>query len=745
MKEKLQIEGITCQACVAKIERKLSRTEGVNNAVVNISNNVASVDYNENIVDINRIIEIIKKLGYIANKIEKNNVNHKKEEEKLKIELNKALIVIVVSFLIMYISMGNMFGLPVPGFIINNSRVLVLVQLVLTLIVMFMGRKFYSNGFKQLYKLSPNMDSLIAVGTSSAFIYSLYISAKIFVGNNHLIHSLYYESSSMIIAFVMIGKYLEHLSKRKALNAINKLSEIQSKKARILKDREIIEVDIEDVVKDDIVIIKPGEKIPVDGAIIEGITQIDESMLTGESIPVIKSINDKVYSGTINKDGNIKVRVETSNSETLISKIADIVRDAQINKPNISKIVDKVSLIFVPTIILIAIFVSLVWTILLKYGYVNVTGNKLEFVMTIFISILIIACPCSLGLATPMAIITGIGRGAELGILVKNGEALEVLNSVDTVVFDKTGTLTEGKIKLVDIINTSNIGKEELLKIAYSIEINSEHPISFAINEKAEENGIKKYEVDRFKALIGLGVEAVINGKEYYLGNRKLMKVNNIKNINEDILVGFENKGMSSIILSDNKEVLGIFALEDVVREESINTIKKLNNQNIEVIMLTGDNEKVAKNVSEKLGINKYIADVSPTDKYLEIQKLQKEGKKVLMVGDGINDSPSLASANVGIAMGNATDIAIESADLVLIGKNLELVVTAINLGKAIIRNIKQNLFWAFFYNLFGVVVASGIFYGITGYLLNPMIAGLAMGLSSVSVVLNALRLKKFK
>ena len=412
MKEKLQIKGITCQACVAKIERKLSRTEGVNNVVVNISNNIASIDYNENIVDVNKIIEIIKKLGYIANKIEKNNVNHKKEEEKLKIELNKALIVIVVSFLIMYISMGNMFGLPIPGFIINNSRVLVLVQLVLTLIVMFMGRKFYSNGFKQLYKLSPNMDSLIAVGISSAFIYSLYISTKIFAGNNHLIHSFYYESSSMIVAFVMIGKYLKHLSKRKALNAINKLSEIQSKKARILKDREIIEVDIEDIIKDDIVIIKAGEKIPVDGTIIEGITQIDEYMLTGESIPVIKNINDKVYSGTINKDGNIKVRVETSNSETLISKIADVVRDTQINKSNISKIVDKVFLIFVSTIILIAIFVSLVWGILLKYGYVNVAGNKLEFVMTIFIFILIIACPCSLGLVTPMAIIIGIGRGA---------------------------------------------------------------------------------------------------------------------------------------------------------------------------------------------------------------------------------------------------------------------------------------------------------------------------------------------
>lgn len=412
-------------------------------------------------------------------------------------------------------------------------------------------------------------------------------------------------------------------------------------------------------------------------------------MLTGESIPVIKNMNDKVYSGTINKDGNIKVRVETSNSETLISKIADVVRDAQINKSNISKIVDKVFLIFVSTIILITIFVSLVWGILLKYGYVNVAGNKLEFVMTIFISILIIACPCSLGFVTPMAIITGIGRGAELGILVKNCEALEVLNSVDTVVFDKTGTLTEGKIKLVGIINTANIGKEELLKIAYSIEINSEHPISFVINKKAEENGIKKYEVDRFKALIGLGVVAVINGKEYYLGNRKLMKVNNIKNINEDILVYFENKGMSSIILSDNKEVLGKFALEDVVREESINKIKKLNDQNIEVIMLIEDNERVAKNVSEKLGINKYIADVSLTDKYLEIQKLQKEGKKVLMVGDGINYLPSLASANVGIAMGNATDITIESAALVLIGKNLELVVTTINLGKAIIRNIK--------------------------------------------------------
>lgn len=748
-KLELQIDGISCQACVAKIERKLSKTNGVEKALVNISNNMANIDYNEKEIKASEIMETIEKLGYTPRKKEdlKEKDESIKNEKKLKMELLKSKIVIVLSFFIMYISMGHMLGVPLPKIFdpMINPNNFVGVQFLLTLIVMIIARRFYVVGFKQLFKLSPNMDSLIAVGTSSAFLYSVYISSKIFSGEIHLVHSLYYESAAMIIAFIMLGKYLETLSKGKASEAIKKLINFQAKKANLIRDNQIVEVDIEEISKGDIVFIKPGEKIPVDGIIIEGYSTIDEAMLTGESIPVEKTVNDKIFSGSINKDGILKVSVEATEKETLIHKIAKLVEDAQMTKAPIAKLADKVSLIFVPTVILIAIISSLVWAIAIKYNFVMINGRPFEFILTIFISILIIACPCSLGLATPTAIMVATGKGAELGILIKSGEALEKLNTVDTIIFDKTGTLTQGQPKVIDVVKLFDVSQDEILKIAASLEKNSEHPLGKAIYNEAKDKNLDLYETENFKNIVGRGIIAEIENKKYFLGNRKLLIENNIFNFDEGKISEFEQEGKTVILVADSSKLFGFITLADTIRDDSIELIKKLKLENIKTYMLTGDNEKTAKIIAEQLGIDEIFAEVSPEDKYLKVRELQEQNKKVLMVGDGINDSPALAQADVGMAIGSGTDIAIESAEIVLMGKKLETIITSIKLSQATIKNIKQNLFWAFFYNACGIPIAAGVLYILTGHLLNPMIAGLAMGLSSVSVVTNALRLKKFK
>lgn len=748
-KLELQIDGISCQACVAKIERKLSKTNGVEKALVNISNNMANIDYDEKEIKASEIMETIEKLGYTPRKKEdlKEKDESIKNEKKLKMELLKSKIVIVLSFFIMYISMGHMLGVPLPKIFdpMINPNNFVGVQFLLTLIVMIIARRFYVVGFKQLFKLSPNMDSLIAVGTSSAFLYSVYISSKIFSGEIHLVHSLYYESAAMIIAFIMLGKYLETLSKGKASEAIKKLINFQAKKANLIRDNQIVEVDIEEISKGDIVFIKPGEKIPVDGIIIEGYSTIDEAMLTGESIPVEKTVNDKIFSGSINKDGILKVSVEATEKETLIHKIAKLVEDAQMTKAPIAKLADKVSLIFVPTVILIAIISSLVWAIAIKYNFVMINERPFEFILTIFISILIIACPCSLGLATPTAIMVATGKGAELGILIKSGEALEKLNTVDTIIFDKTGTLTQGQPKVIDVVKLFDVSQDEILKIAASLEKNSEHPLGKAIYNEAKDKNLDLYETENFKNIVGQGIIAEIENKKYFLGNRKLLIENNIFNFDEEKISEFEQEGKTVILVADSSKLFGFITLADTIRDDSVELIKKLKLEKIKTYMLTGDNEKTAKIIAEQLGIDEIFAEVSPEDKYLKVRELQEKNKKVLMVGDGINDSPALAQADVGMAIGSGTDIAIESAEIVLMGKKMETIITSIKLSQATIKNIKQNLFWAFFYNACGIPIAAGVLYILTGHLLNPMIAGLAMGLSSVSVVTNALRLKKFK
>ena len=750
-KLELKIDGISCQACVAKIERKLSRTEGVEKALVNISNNMADIEYDEKEIKASEIMKIIEKLGYTPKRREdlKDKEEALRAEKKLKSELTKSKIAIVLSLILMYISMSHMFGLPVPHIIYPVDHIFnyVAIQFIIAVTVMIIGKRFYKVGFRQLFMLSPNMDSLVAVGTSSAFIYSLYISYKIFADNNiHLMHSLYYESAAMIIAFVMLGKYLETLSKGKASAAIKKLVNFQAKKANIIRNGEIVEIDINEVSKGDIVFIKPGEKIPVDGTIIEGHSTIDEAMITGESIPVEKLENDKVYSGSINKDGALKVVVNATEGETLISKIAKLVEDAQMTKAPIARLADKVSLIFVPTVIFIAVFAALLWWFLIKYNVVSVSQNHFEFVLTIFISILIIACPCSLGLATPTAIMVGTGKGAELGILIKSGEALEKLNEIDTIVFDKTGTLTEGTPKVIDIVSIDNVlSKDEILKIAASMEVNSEHPLGKAVYDEAKEKNVELYDVKKFLSISGRGVIGEIEEKKYLLGNKKLLLDNGISNLHEEEIHRYELEGKTTILLADEEKLIAFITLADVVRNESIKLIEKLKKENIKTYMLTGDNERTAKVIAKKLGIDDVIAEVSPEDKYKKVKDLQEQGRKVVMVGDGVNDSPALAQADVGMAIGSGTDIAIESADIVLMSKDIETILTAIRLSKATIKNIKENLFWAFFYNSCGIPIAGGLLYLFTGHLLNPMLAGLAMGLSSVSVVTNALRLKRFK
>ena len=750
-KLELKIDGISCQACVAKIERKLSKTDGVEKALVNISNNMADIEYDEKEIKASEIMKIIEKLGYTPKRREdlKDKEEALRAEKKLKSELTKSKIAIVLSLILMYISMSHMFGLPVPHIIYPVDHIFnyVAIQFIIAVTVMIIGKRFYKVGFRQLFMLSPNMDSLVAIGTSSAFIYSLYISYKIFADNNiHLMHSLYYESAAMIIAFVMLGKYLETLSKGKASAAIKKLVNFQAKKANIIRNGEIVEIDINEVSKGDIVFIKPGEKIPVDGTIIEGHSTIDEAMITGESIPVEKLENDKVYSGSINKDGALKVVVNATEGETLISKIAKLVEDAQMTKAPIARLADKVSLIFVPTVIFIAIFAALLWWFLIKYNVVSVSQNHFEFVLTIFISILIIACPCSLGLATPTAIMVGTGKGAELGILIKSGEALEKLNEIDTIVFDKTGTLTEGTPKVIDIVSIGNaLSKDEILKIAASMEVNSEHPLGKAVYDEAKEKNVELYDVKKFLSISGRGVIGEIEEKKYLLGNKKLLLDNGISNLHEEEIHRYELEGKTTILLADEEKLIAFITLADVVRNESIKLIEKLKKENIKTYMLTGDNERTAKVIAKKLGIDDVIAEVSPEDKYKKVKDLQEQGRKVVMVGDGVNDSPALAQADVGMAIGSGTDIAIESADIVLMSKDIETILTAIRLSKATIKNIKENLFWAFFYNSCGIPIAGGLLYLFTGHLLNPMLAGLAMGLSSVSVVTNALRLKRFK
>lgn len=734
-----KVYGMTCSACASRVERVTRKLEGVKDASVNFATEKLTVTVEKNKISYEKLKTTIDKAGYRL--VEEINLKTEtKEVSESRRLFNRFIISLVFTVPLLIISMGHMIGMPLLS-IINpkiNPLNFALVQFVLTLIVMITGYKFYKIGIKNLFKLAPNMDSLISVSTLAAFIYGIFAIYKIIIGDNphdYAMH-LYFESIATILTLITLGKYLEAVSKGKTSEAIKKLMGLAPKVATVIRDNKEMQVSIEDVEISDIVIVKPGEKIPVDGEVIEGITSVDESMLTGESIPVEKVTGSTVIGASINKNGFIKYKATKVGQDTALAQIIKLVEDAQGSKAPIAKIADVMSAYFVPVVISLAIISSVSWLI---------AGESFIFSLTIFISVLVIACPCALGLATPTAIMVGTGKGAENGILIKGGEALETTHKIDTIVFDKTGTITEGKPKVTDII-TNSISEEELLILAASSEKGSEHPLGEAILNEARNKNLKLKKIDKFNAIAGQGIDVVIENKNILLGNRKLMIDQNIDiTIFNDKVEDLSNQGKTPMYIAINKEIKGIIAVADVVKVSSKKAIETLHKMGIKTVMITGDNENTAKAIAKEVGIDNVLAEVLPEDKAKSIKKLQDENKKVAMVGDGINDAPALAKADIGIAIGSGSDVAIESADIVLIRSDLMDVSNAIKLSKATIRNIKQNLFWAFAYNVLGIPVAMGVLHIFGGPLLNPMIAAAAMSLSSISVLLNALRLKNFK
>lgn len=778
-KNKFNIQGMTCSSCQAHVQKAVENLNGIKNVNVNLLSNSMIVEYDEKTLNDKKIIEAVKNEGYgatLAINSQKDKIQN--DNENTLNSMKKRLIISICFWIpLMYVAMYHMFydlfGIPVPKLINDlfhgpeNAITFGFTQILLLIPIIYVNRNYFIIGFKRLFKLSPNMDSLIAIGSFSAIIYGIYAIYMIGFGLGHnnlelvsrFSNDLYFESAGTILTLITVGKYLETKSKGKTSEAINKLINLAPKTAIVLKNEKEIEVEVKDIKKEDIIIIKPGYSIPVDGIIIEGESSIDESTITGESIPTQKFINDKVISGTINKNGYFKMKATEVGDDTTLAQIIKLVEEAANSKAPISRLADKVSGVFVPIVITIALLATIFWLI---------NGQSFEFALSIGIAVLVISCPCALGLATPVAIMVGTGKGAELGILIKSAESLELLHKVDTVVLDKTGTITQGKPKVIDIITNQDLinevmsqknkvkvvlnknndltSKNNLLKIAGSLEKNSEHPLAEAIIEKTRENNLNLYEVKDFEAISGRGVRGKIDNIEYFGGNLAFMQENNVKL--EDVLLKSEElskQGKTLLYFAKENRLLGIIAVADTIKPTSKIAISKLKKKNLEVIMITGDNKNVAESIGKNLEIDKVISEVMPQDKEREVTKLQASGKRVAFVGDGINDSPALVRSDVGIAISSGTDIAVESADIVLINDDLLSVVSAISLSKKVISNIKMSLFWAFFYNIIGIPVAAGLFYLSFNLKLNPMIGAAAMSLSSVCVVLNALRLKNFK
>jgi len=754
-KEKYNITGMTCSACSSHVEKAVKKLQGTTNVNVNLLSNNMVVEYDENKVNNNQIINAVVEAGYgaeISNNTETTAPKTSKEKktnnnENLISSMKKRLI-ISICFLIplMYIAMGHMINkeleLPLINHETQNAVAFAFTQLLLLLPIVYVNRNYFIIGFKRLFKGTPNMDSLIAIGSSASIIYGIYAIYMIGFGLGHgdleLVDrfrmDLYFESAGTILTLITVGKYLETKSKGKTGDAISKLINLAHKTAILIKDEKEVELPVEEIQKGDIILIKPGYSIPVDGIIIDGNSNIDESSITGESMPVSKNIEDTVISGTLNKNGSFKMKATKIGDDTTLSQIIKLVEEAGSSKAPISRLADKVSGVFVPIVISIAVLATIFWLI---------QGYSIEFSLSIGIAVLVISCQCALGLATPLAIMVGTGKGAENGILIKSAESLELLHSVKTVVLDKTGTITEGKPAVTNI--KSNIDENELIKIVASLEQFSEHPLAEAIMKKSKELDINLVDVKEFEAVTGRGVKGKIEDKNYFCGNLNFMKENNIDiNFFEDDVKELLQQGKTVLYLGDTK-LLGIIAVADTIKKSSYMAIKELKKNNLEVIMVTGDNEIVSNSIGKQLNIDKVISEVLPQDKEKQVKLLQENGKKVAFVGDGINDSPALTRADVGIAIGSGTDIAIESADVVLIKDNLMDAVNAIKLSKATIRNIKLSLFWAFIYNIIGIPVAAGVFYLGFGLKLNPMIGATAMSLSSVCVCLNALRLRGFK
>lgn len=762
--ERYEVTGMTCSACSSRVEKCVSKIDGVENVSVNLLTNSMQVSYDENKVNEDIIVSEVEKAGYgaaLANAGNEKRTGKGKRINKAEQEIHEMKIRLIwsVIFLIpmMYISMHHMFyewfGIPVPGFIKaafhgdENALAFSFSQFLLLLPIMYLNRKYFIVGFKNLFvHRSPNMDSLIALGASASVIYGVFAIFRIGYGLGHQDMALvsrysmdiYFESAGMILTLITVGKYLESRSKGKTSEAIEKLMDLAPKQAKVLRDGKEVTVPAEELVKGDLVLVRPGETVPVDGVIEEGQSSLDESAITGESIPVYKEVGDTAISATINQNGFLKIRASKVGEDTTISQIIHLVEEAGSSKAPIAKMADKIAGVFVPVVITIAVIAAIIWLI---------SGATFEFALSIGIAVLVVSCPCALGLATPVAIMVGTGKGAENGILIKSGEALETAHSIDTVVMDKTGTITEGKPRVTDVsVGTTELNEKEFVAIAAGVEQGSGHPLAQAILQYAKEQEIMPLAMKNFKTILGRGIEAEDENASYYAGNEAFMKEKGVS-LDDlgDTLDKLAEEGKTPLIFAKNNSLLGIIAAADVEKKTSRYAIEAFRKMHIEVVMLTGDHKRTAEAIRKKLGIPKVIAEVLPEDKERHIAKLQQQGHKVAMIGDGINDAPALARADVGIAIGAGTDVAIESADAVLMRNDLMDAVTAIRLSKVVIRNIKENLFWAFFYNSIGIPLAAGALYPAFHIKLNPMFGAAAMSLSSVCVVCNALRLKLFK
>lgn len=738
----IPVAGMTCSACATAIERALNKLAGVESASVNFATEKVMVKYDSAIVRISEIKQSIIKAGYqpldIVNTQQIDEDKNRKEKE-IKTLWLKFKVSLTFSVPLLYIAMGGMLGWPLPKAILpmNYPLLYALIEILLVIPVVIAGNRFYRVGYKAILRRSPNMDSLIAMGTSAAILYSLYSTFRISTGDFKYVNDLYFETAGVIITLILLGKSLEAVSKGRTSEAIKKLMGLSPKTAIVLHGEVEMEIPIEEVEVGDIIVVKPGSKIPVDGEVTEGHTAVDESMITGESMPIEKSKGDKVIGASINKNGSIRFKATRVGSDTALAQIIKLVEDAQGSKAPIAHMADVVSGYFVPIVFAIATLAALAWYI---------SGQTPVFSLTIFIAVLVIACPCALGLATPTAIMVGTGKGAEHGVLIKGGAALETTHKIKTIVFDKTGTITEGRPEVTDIIVLGGFQSNELLQLAASAEKGSEHPLGEAIVRGAEKKNLEIIKGTGFKAIPGRGIQVVLDGKNVLLGNRKFMDETGIDigNLSEHV-DSLAAEGKTPMYVAINSNAAGVIAVADIVKPSSALAIKKLKEMGIEVAMITGDNRKTAEAIARQVGIDLVLAEVLPQDKANEVKKLQALGKKVAMVGDGINDAPALAQADIGIAIGSGTDVAMESADIVLMRSDLMDVATAIQLSKSTIRNIKQNLFWAFAYNVAGIPIAAGLLFAFGGPKLNPIFAAAAMSLSSVSVLTNALRLKRFK
>lgn len=751
MQEKFDISGMTCSACSARVEKNVSKLAGIEQVSVNLLANQMQVTYDEGQLGQDDIVAAVEQAGYgarIHGSQGQEKVQHQQQLTNDTDQMKRRLW-LSVAFLIplMYISMGHMLNWPLPHVFHGqaNAMTFAFTQFLFTLPIIYLNRKYFQVGFKALLNRSPNMDSLIAVGSSAALLYGIFAIYRIghglghqdFALVDHYRMELYFESAAMILTLITIGKYLETKSKGKTSEALSKLMDLAPKTALVLRNGQEQEILAEEVVIGDIFLVKPGQAIPVDGVVLEGESYLDEAALTGESIPVAKAAGDRVLSASINKNGHLQCRATKVGNDTTLAQIIQLVEDASASKAPIAKLADKISGIFVPVVMTIALLSAVAWYFL---------GNSFEFALSIGISVLVISCPCALGLATPVAIMVGTGKGAENGILIKSAEALETIHHIDTVVLDKTGTITLGQPQVTDIITCGALNQRTFLQLAASLEKQSEHPLAEAIVRAAQEQQLTLQPLQSFSALVGQGLSARLQDKNYYAGNQRLMNEQNV-DLNSTLKQAEElaAQGKTPLFFACEQQLLGIIAVADPIKPSSTEAITQLQKLGLDVIMLTGDNTHTAAAIGKQAGLNRIIAQVLPQDKANHILQLQQQGKKVLMVGDGINDAPALVSADVGMAIGAGTDIALEAADIILVRNDLLDAVDAIRLGKAVIRNIKENLFWAFFYNSIGIPVAAGLLYPWFQITLSPMLAAAAMSLSSVCVVTNALRLKRFQ